>query len=72
MSSEKPDGAISGILYQHDRQLRAVENHGAAEGHAVGTREVLDSYDRALHPWIHGRRPHDLIARVRKVIPDVE
>lgn len=68
MSSEKPDGAISAILYQHDRQLRAVENHGAAEGHAVGTREVLNSYDYALHPWLHGRRFGDLCAWVREVI----
>lgn len=68
----KPDGAISGILYEYDRQIRAVERHAAAEGYTTDNTVTLDSYDRTLHPWLHGRRLPDLVERARKVIPNVE
>ena len=61
--SDRPDGPISGILYDHSCRLAASDNHALVEGHAVHARTVLDSYDRALHPWMHGRRPHDLAER---------
>lgn len=61
--ASRPDGPISGILFDYGLQLRAAGRHALAEGHDVGTRTVLDSYDRTLHPWMHGRRPHDLAER---------
>lgn len=61
-------GGFVAIMRQHQRQIDAVENHTTAEGYAVETAVVLDSYDRALHPWIHGRRPYDLVARLKEVI----
>ena len=61
--SDRPDGPVSGILYDHSLQLHAGENHVIAEGHVVDARTVLESYDRVLHPWIHGRRPHDFAER---------
>jgi hypothetical protein len=63
MSDERPDGALSGLLYDFDQRLAAARRHAAAEGHAVDARAVLDSYDRVLHPVMHGRRPHDLVDR---------
>jgi hypothetical protein len=65
MTSERPDGPFSRIFWKYDRQLRAAGRHAAAEGTSVGAREVLESYDRALHPWMHGRRPHDIYERIR-------
>jgi len=72
MSGEKPDGAFSQILYEYDQQVRTIEQHAAAEGYATNTMITLDSYDRARHPWLHGRRLADLVAKVREVIPRVE
>jgi len=53
-------GPMVSIMLKHDRQLRAARSHATAEGHSVDTLCVLESYDRQLHPWIHGRRPTDL------------
>jgi hypothetical protein len=53
------------IMRQHDRQVSATRRHATAEGHTVDTMTVLESYDRQLHPWIHGRRPVEIAARVR-------
>ena len=60
MTGERPDGAISGLLWEYDQQLNAARTHAAAEGHSPDTLSILDSYDRTLHPWMHGRRPADL------------
>lgn len=66
--SERPDGPISGLLYEYSRRLSAASNHAVAEGHDVTGMTVLDGYDRTLHPWMHGRRPADLAERVREFL----
>lgn len=63
MTEERPDGPLTGLLHDFDQRLAAVRRHADAEGHAVDARAVLDSYDRVLHPVMHGRRPHDLVER---------
>lgn len=65
-TTERPTGSVSGLLYDYSRRLRTATRHADAEGEEVHPQVILDSYDRALHPWIHGRRPHDLAERVRK------
>lgn len=57
---ERPDGAISGLLYDHSRRLAACRTHAVAEGHDVHPRAVLEGYDRALHPWVRGWRPGEI------------
>ena len=64
--SSKPDGALTGLLYELDQQQQAADNHMAAEGHNAQTVTVLDSYDRTLHPWMHGRRPPDIARTARE------
>jgi len=46
----------------------AASTHAAVEGAEVGVRVILDSYDRAVHPWMHGRRLHDFAEKLREVI----
>lgn len=60
---EQPDGPLSGMFYRYTLELNAALIHAAHEGHSVDPEAVLDSYDRNLHPWMHGRRPHDLAER---------
>ena len=61
--------ALSGVLWEHHRRAYAAINHSAIEGRPeVDVRTVLDSYDRVEHPWMHGRRWHDLAQRVREVL----
>lgn len=69
MSDERdvPTGGFVEVLRTYDRRCQAVERHAAAEGHPTDTMEILDSYDRALHPWMYGRRPTDLLARLKAV-----
>lgn len=64
-------GAFSSLLFEADCQLAAVEQHSAAEGHRVPVGTILESYDRALHPWMHSRRPADLKARLQELMPYV-
>lgn len=61
---EQPDGPLSGTLYRYHLEVHAAGTHALAEGHEVGVRTILKSYDRAEHPWLHGRRPHDLAERL--------
>ena len=61
--SDRPDGPISGLIYDYSLRLAAGGNHALVEGHEIGARTVLESYDRVIHPWMHGRRPHDLAER---------
>lgn len=63
MADGKPSGPLTGLLYEFDQQLQAAGTHAAAEGHSVGARTILESYDRTLHPWMHGRRAYDLVER---------
>jgi hypothetical protein len=63
--SDRPDGAISGLLWESSQQCRAAGRHCAAEGHPADIRTVLESYDRALHPWMYGRRPADIAEKIR-------
>jgi len=60
MTDERPDGALSGLLWDYSQRVAAVNRHAAAEGVDVGPRTVLESYDRTLHPIMHGRRFEDL------------
>jgi len=62
-SEDRPDGPLTGLLHEYGRRLNAAERHTAAEGHVTDSRVVLDSYDRVLHPWLHGRRLPDLLDR---------
>lgn len=57
--------SLSDLLAEYGRQLETVDRHAAAEGHSVDGLRVLESYDRALHPWMHGRRPADLAEWLR-------
>lgn len=63
--SGRPDGPLSGLMYDYSQQLRAAGRHAAAEGHPATARTVLESYDRTLHPWMHGRRPEELAEKLR-------
>jgi len=62
------DGGLSGLFFGCDCQLAAADVHGAAEGIDIQASVVLDSYDRVLHPWMHGCRPENLLERVRGVL----
>ena len=53
---ERPDGAISGILYDHTRRMNVCRAHALAEGYEFNDRAALEGYDRALHPWMRGWR----------------
>lgn len=64
---ERPEGpGFSPILYDMQQQITAARHHGLAEGADVDSLEVLESYDRQLHPWLHGRRPADIARRIRE------
>lgn len=64
--TERPDGPISGLLYDLSRRHRAARRHALAEGyHDVPLKSVFVGYDRTLHPWMHGRRPHDIAERIQ-------
>ena len=53
----RPDGAISGLLWDHDRRLIAATAHATIEGHSeINTRAVLESYSRNERPWWHKLR----------------
>lgn len=56
----RPDGPLSGSLYDMDRRRLAAQTHATFEGHDVPLRAVLEGYDRALHPWIRGWRPGEI------------
>lgn len=62
---DRPTGPISGLFYEYTQQIQAAATHASAEGHSIGARTVLESYDRTLHPWMHGRRPDDLAEKIR-------
>lgn len=63
-------GPLSGILHGYHLRVRAVRRHVQAEGYEdhVPTMTILTSYDRTEHPWLHGRRPHDLVERLREFL----
>lgn len=61
---EKPSGPLSGLFWEFDRRRHAATAHAMFEGHPeIDYRAVLEAYDRNEHPWMHGRRPHDLYER---------
>lgn len=62
---QRPTGGLVEIMRSYDRQITAAQRHATAEGHPVEPLTVLESYDRVLHPWIHGRRPHDIGRKAR-------
>ena len=53
---ERPDGPVSGILWDHTRRMNVCRAHAVAEGYDFDDRAALEGYDRALHPWIRGWR----------------
>lgn len=63
--TKRPDGPLTSLLFEFSQQLAAAERHAAAEGHSADARTVLESYDRTLHPWMHGRRPEDIAEKIR-------
>lgn len=60
-----PDGGLSGLLRDFALQCNVGRNHAYIEGYEPADRAVLEGYDRALHPYMHGRRPHDLARKAR-------
>jgi len=65
--TDRPDSIIGGVIWDKQRQCIAVGSHAAAEGKEISIRTTLESYDRTLHPWIHGRRPADIAEKARGV-----
>lgn len=65
---ETPDGPLTSTFHKYDTWVVAASTHAAVEGSEVDVQVILDSYDRAVHPWMHGRRFHDLVEKVREVI----
>ena len=66
-ADDRPDG-IRALLFDLHRHHAAVANHQAFEGAEVQVSTALESYDRQLHPWLHGRRPADIAAKAREVL----
>mgnify|MGYP006283828319 CR=1 FL=1 len=66
---DRPDGPISRLWYDHALRCNVAVNHAAAEGLYLSARAVSRGYDRAEHPYIHGRRPQDIARRLREVLP---
>ncbi|GGN84541.1 hypothetical protein [Haloarcula pellucida] len=64
---DRPDSILGGMFWDWGRRFRAVSVHLHAEGGDVHPRAVIEGYDRALHPIMHGRRPHDIAQKVREV-----
>jgi len=62
------DSVIRGMLYDAAVRHSAARNHAQIEGLSLDYRAVIEGYDKARHPWLHGRRPHDIADRVREVI----
>ena len=67
-AEDRPDGIIGEVLWDWGRRFSAVSTHLHAEGGDVHPSAVIEGYDRALHPWLHGRRPADIAAKVREVL----
>lgn len=63
---DRPDGTITRLLWERGRQYIAAKTHAVAEGHDVAPGPILEGYDRALHLWVHGHRPSDLVETVRE------
>jgi hypothetical protein len=53
------------MFWDWGRRYRAVSIHLHAEGGDVPPSAVTEGYDRALHPWMHGRRPEDIAEKVQ-------
>ncbi|MFC6973678.1 hypothetical protein ACFQL1_01700 [Halomicroarcula sp. GCM10025709] len=65
----RPDReGLSPLVWDMQRRVVAAGNHMQAEGCHVPPGAVLEGYDRALHPWMHGRRAADLVERAREVL----
>ena len=62
---DRPTGPVSSLMYEYSRQIHSIKRHADAEGLTVRPRTTLASYDRALHPWLHGRRPPQIAAHLR-------
>ena len=61
----RPDGPISGILYDHTRRMNVCRAHALAEGYEFDDRAALEGYDRVLHPWVRGWRPGEIRETLR-------
>jgi len=62
------DGPASNLIERNLTRQNVAMNHGMAEGFVPNHDAVWRSYDRVEHPWMHGRRAHDIIERVREVL----
>ncbi|GGK74272.1 hypothetical protein [Haloarcula sebkhae] len=66
---DRPDGpGFSPTVWDYERRIRVVRNHGRFEGADVDGLVTLNSYDRTLHPDLHGRRAHDIVVTLREVL----
>lgn len=71
MTDEKPTGTLSAVIFELRLRAQAAQRHVLAEGHdEVAVSTVLNSYDRVEHPYLHGRRPYDIVAKIRGWIRD--
>ena len=52
------------LLHDMCLRLNVGRNHAIAEGFQLSEGDLLQSYDRVEHPWMHGRRPHDVAEAV--------
>ncbi|WP_147299516.1 hypothetical protein [Haloferax sp. Atlit-6N] len=63
--TDRPDGALSGVMWDLNRRLDAGQNHALVEGAPVDAMPIFEGYDRALHPWVRGWRPGELRETIR-------
>jgi hypothetical protein len=66
---ERPDNDLVAVMYDLGLRGNVGRNHARFEGYAPPYGAILRGYDRAEHPWVHGRRPADLVERLRRWWP---
>lgn len=59
---------IPSLLIDYVEQYASARRHARAEGIDLESIDVLESYDRNVHPWMHGRRPADIADYLRGLI----
>jgi len=68
-AGDRPDGpGVSPVLHDYLQRQNVALNHGFAEGFVPNPRAVNEGYDRNENPWMHGRRPSDLVDKAREVL----
>lgn len=61
---ERPPGGLGAHVHDMMERLNRVRCHAGHEGHDIHVAATLEGYDRAEHPWMHGGRAGDLLARL--------